>query len=288
MGLVLVASLDGSASPIPPPGYFTEFLWLVDDPLFGGFSALEMAEDGVSFTALTDKGSITRGLLTRNAAGQISAVSAGPLLRLKGKANASLIPSHADSEGLAIAADGTVFVSFEGIARVLRYRRLDGPAENLPNAPGFRRMKKNAALEALAIDAEGTLYTLPERSGGKDLPFVVFRFRDGAWDDSLTIPRRGEFLPVAADIGPDGRFYLLERDFRGLPGFASRLRRFTVSPQQFTEEQTLFETQFGLHDNLEGLSVWRDSADRLHATMISDDNFHFLQSTEIVEYLLPD
>jgi len=42
------------------------------------------------------------------------------------------------------------------------------------------------------------------------------------------------------------------------------------------------------HDNLEGVSVWRDADGALRATLVSDDNFRFLQQTEIVEYLLPD
>jgi hypothetical protein len=43
-----------------------------------------------------------------------------------------------------------------------------------------------------------------------------------------------------------------------------------------------------MHDNLEGLSVWRDDQGVLHATMISDDNFIFVQQTQIVEYRLLD
>ncbi len=287
-GLLLLASLEGSAGPNPPAGFVGAYRWTLPDPLFGGFSAIEVAADGVGFTAITDQGSFTQGALTRDGDGKISAVSARPLRRLPGLGNLALTPSRSDSEGLAVAADGTAYVSFEGIARVLRYRRLDGPAVSLPVAAGFRRLKINAGLEALAISAEGELFTLPERSGTVDQPFAVFRFRDGVWSEGLTIPRRGEFLPVAADFGPDDRFYLLERAFRGLPGFASRLRRFDLAADGFTGEVTLLETQFGLHDNLEGMAIWRDGENRLRATMISDDNFNFLQNTEIVEYRLPD
>ena len=55
-----------------------------------------------------------------------------------------------------------------------------------------------------------------------------------------------------------------------------------------SDEEIVFETGTGTHDNLEGLSVWRDDQGRLRATMISDDNFLALQRTELVEYLLPD
>ena len=92
-------------------------------------------------------------------------------------------------------------------------------------------------------------------------------------------------MPVAADIGPDNRLYLLERDFRGLGGFASRLRRFDLTGGA---ETTLFTTPCARHDTLEGLSVWRNPAGQLIAPPISDDNFFALQRTEIVEYRLPD
>ena len=97
----------------------------------------------------------------------------------------------------------------------------------------------------------------------------------------------GGFLPVSADIGPDGRFYLLERNF-GLFGFRSRLRRWELTEKGPVGEQTLLQTSSGRHDNLEGLSVWRDHSGSLRATMISDDNFRSLQRTELVEYALPD
>ena len=258
------------------------------DPLLGGISAIEVAADGLSFAALSDRGAFTTGQFTRDAKGQITAVVAAPVALLLGKGSTALQESRADSEGLAMAADGTAFVSFEGAARVLRYARLDGPAENLPSPPEFDALQDNSALEALAIDAAGTLYTLPERSGSLSNPFPVFRYRAGQWDSRLSIPRLAGFLAVGADFGPDGRFYLLERQFLGLSGFASRLRRFTLGPDGFDAGQTLLETPVGLHDNLEGVAIWRDAAGRLVATLVADDNFNPLLRNEIVEYHLPD
>ncbi|MDP4034488.1 MAG: esterase-like activity of phytase family protein [Pseudorhodobacter sp.] len=285
---VLVLTLQGSASPPQPSGYIASFTWTSDAARFGGFSAIELTADGLHFTALSDHGGWTRGTLRRNASGRIIGVEAGPVRLLKGQGEAPLAPGRTDSEGLAIAPDGTVFISFEGPARVLRYARLGGSAENLPVHPDFRKMQSNSALEALAIDANGWLYTLPERSGRLTRPFPVYRFRDGAWDQPFSLPRSGSFLPVGADFGPDGRFYLLERQFRGLMGFASRVRRFEIGAGGLRNEELLMETRAGLHDNLEGLSVWRDAGGDIRLTMISDDNFNFFQRSEIVEYRVRD
>lgn len=290
--LLLALGLQGSANPTPPPGFEGRFVWTGKDHLFGGFSAIELAADGRSFLAISDRGAFVRGRLQRDVDGRITSVQSGEVTLLKGDGDAPLRSRRTDSEGLAVGPGGTAYVSFEGVARVLRYARIDGPAENLPVARDFRNLLGNSGLEALAIDAAGTLYTIPERSGAMGRPFPVYRFRDGKWDKRLSIPRNGNFLVVAADVGPDGRFYLLERQFHGLAGFASRLRRFDLTSTGLTStgltgEKVLLETPVGLHDNLEGLSIWRD-AKGLHATMISDDNFYFLQVTELVEYRLPD
>ena len=84
------------------------------------------------------------------------------------------------------------------------------------------------------------------------------------------------------------RLYLLERQFLGPFGFRTRLRRITLDGSDVETTETLIETDAGTHDNLEGVSVWRDDDGRLMATMVSDDNFFPLQRTEFVEYVLPD
>jgi hypothetical protein len=51
----------------------------------------------------------------------------------------------------------------------------------------------------------------------------------------------------------------------------------------------VLETRLRRHDNLEGLSVWRDPAGRLRLTMLSDDNLRqWLQRTEFVDYIVED
>ena len=82
--------------------------------------------------------------------------------------------------------------------------------------------------------------------------------------------------------------YVLERHFAGIGGFASRVRRFTLSGDRIAREETLLETPLGAHDNLEGIAVWRGAGGRLRLTMISDDNFRFFQRTEFVEYAVED
>ena len=64
------------------------------------------------------------------------------------------------------------------------------------------------------------------------------------------------------------------------------MRSFALGEGGLTDERVEMESATGQHDNLEGLSVWRDGAGVIRLTMISDDNFSFFQTTEIVEYRL--
>lgn len=285
--LVLLSGFQGSAQPSTPNGFVGSYVWSMRDEAFGGFSAIEVAEGGRSFVVVGDKAIYINGQFERDGAGSISGVASGPIRPLiGGKSGKPLTGRRADSEGLAIAPSGEAFVSFEQRVRVARFDLQSGAVHDIGGHPAFASLPKNAALEALAVGPGPTLYALPEGSTAPDLP--VYRWQGDTWDDDLSLPRRGRFVPVASDIGPDGRLYLLERDFRGLGGFSSRLRRFDLAPDGLHGEVTLFETPFGLHDNLEGLSIWRDKAGQLRATMISDDNFVVVLNTQIVEYRLPD
>lgn len=283
---VLVLCAQGVAAPQAGEGFVGAYDWQMDDPLFGGFSALELGPDGLSFIALSDRGAWTRGTLTRAPDGTVTGVTAEPLQKLRATGEAPLKTSRSDSEGMAVAADGTIFVSFEGVARVLRYSAFGGPAENLPTPEEFRRQPKNASFEALAIDGQGRLYAMAEDTRGGTGPFPVYRFDGSDWAAFGTLPREGAFLPVAADVGPDGLLYVLEREFLGLRGFASRVTRYQIGAAGAEEPETVMQSAPGAHDNLEGLSVWQDSTGAIRLTMISDDNFKFYQTTEIVDYRL--
>lgn len=260
-------------------------LWSETDPAFGGFSAIELQDGGEAFTAISDRGHWATGALARRD-GRLAAVTLtgfGPLHGVEGR---PLEDDDVDAEGLAVDKEGRFYVSFEAFHRIRRYDAIDAPPTAVQRNSNFRRLQANSGLEALAIDTDGTLYAVPERSGAMARPFPVHRLRNGAWDRTLRLPRSGTFLVAGADFGPDGRLYLLERDFKWLGGFATRIRRFTLGEGGFDAGETLLKTDFGSPDNYEGISVWRDAEGETRVTLIADDNFFALQSTVIAEYRL--
>ncbi|SFJ78128.1 esterase-like activity of phytase family protein [Jannaschia pohangensis] len=264
--------------------YLGSYTW---DPGYdgaGGYSALWLAPDGSGFVTLSDRGNWVRGSLGRADGGAVVSVlvqDRGPLLRSTG---GDLRGGETDAEAIAFA-DGAFFVAYEGAHRVMRHDDIAAPPTRIAQDDAFAGLQSNSGLEALAADADGALYAIPERSGQLSRPFPVYRFADEAWTKPFTLRRDGRYLVSGADIGPDGRLYLLERDFAIL-GFRTRVRSFDLTGG---DERTELETGIGTHDNLEGISVWRDEAGRLRLTMISDDNLNrAIQRTEFVDYVLDD
>jgi len=294
-GLIAAAALAASRQADPftraraaleqaqPAGSYT---WRANPKWFGGFSGIELSADGSQMVVLSDRAHVARAYIHRQD-GEISGISLRSAQHLRSSKGQQLLGRIMDSEGLALAPDGSLFISFEGLARVVHHQTEASRARVLPRPNDFRGLPLNKSLEALAIDPQGRLYTLPENALNAAGEIPVWRWNGARWSQPFTLPRRGGFLPVGADFGPDGRFYLLERSFVFI-GFRSRLRRWDITDQGAVNEVTLLESSAGVHDNLEGLSVWRDATGTLRATMVSDDNFKALQRTELVEYTLPD
>lgn len=259
------------------------YTWPASAHGLGGFSGLEVSEDGSSFTAISDRAAIVTGTF-RRAQGRIVGIEATAPVALRDLKGRLQKQNPGDSEGLAIDGNGRVYVSFESDHRVWEYPDPARP-EPLPRPDAFRQFQANSGLEALAVDGGGRLYAIPERSGSHTRPFPVWRF-DGSWTQPFSIPRSGGFLVAGADFGPDGRLYVLEREFTGF-GFRTRVRRFVVTETAATDEKTLIDTRVLKHDNLEGIAIWRDAEGAIRITMVSDDNFRVFQKTEFVEYRLP-
>ena len=242
----------------------------------GGLSGLELGPNGRSGITVSDRGQVF-AIKVRRTDGELSGVNLTPW------------PNHSkiegDVEGIATSDAQTYFFSLEGPAKVISLST-SGKLTTLPRHPDFAKMRINRALESIAIDQTGTLYTLPEVASDADNGFPLYAFKDQQWRLITTLPSRGSFSAAGADFGPDNLLYLLERTVTAL-GFRTRVRRFDLAAADLGEE-TLLTTWPSYHDNLEGISLWQDASGATRVTMISDDNFRTIQRNEIVEYILQE
>ncbi|MFQ8433517.1 esterase-like activity of phytase family protein [Amaricoccus sp. W119] len=283
---LLAPSLAAAALAEPRLVETARFIWSEKPSNFGGLSGIEILDEGTKLLAIGDRGIWVTADIKRDRKGNLvsaDGTAMGALHRINGRETRG---HDSDAEGLAIDDQGRAYVSFEGNHRIRRYDDINGPAKAVPHYSEFDTLFNNFSLEAVAVGPDGTLYALPERTRVVSGTVPVYRLRNGVWDKELRIPRGGSFLEVDADFGPDGRLYVLERRFKWLGGFATRLRSFALGPDGLTDETRLLSTRFGEMDNMEGISVWRDPKGRTRVTLISDDNFFALQRTYLVEYIL--
>lgn len=257
-----------------------------EDPRLGGFSGIEVTPDGARFILLSDRARVIAGAFMRDENGNLAAIEPGPIIALRGTDGGAMPRFYDDAEGTALMPDGSLCISFEGVARIWCYDRLDGPTRALPAPPGVQQMLPNASFEALAVSPVGTLWTVPERPPKKGRDFPVLTFAGGTWSHPFDLPRADLFLPVGADFGPDGALYLLERQLGPLGGFASRVRRFEPAPSGLGQGETLWQSPLWRHGNLEGIAAWQDPQERIRLVLVGDDNFNFFQASELIELVI--
>ncbi len=256
-----------------------------DHPLWGGLSAIELWPDGERFIAVSDRGALFTGRLVREGRRLVGLADVRhfPITDPAGRPRPA---GEDDAEAVALAPDGSFWIAFEGSPpRIWRYARPGAPAEPLALTREMLALQRNSGLEALALDHDGALLAIPERSGALERPFPVFR-RDpetGRWDAGR-LPRAPPHLVTGADVGPDGLLYVVERDFSLLGGFAVRVRRADLADWPDLRPETLFDSR-GL-DNLEGIAVWADPEGRRRMVLVSDDNFSPFQRTLFLEIAL--
>ncbi len=281
--LALIAALAAGPAAADMVARTSVLVWNEGYESFGSFSGLAVDDAGERFVVVSDKGFYARGVLARSQRGlsDVTLADRGPLLRVDGTPVGRF---DIDAEGITRLPDGRLAVSFEANHRIRIYSDISKPPRAVPNHPAFSKLQNNSGMEALFSDGDGALYAIPERSGRLERPFPVYRFAKG-WTVPMTLRREPPHLVAGAEIGPDGKLYVLERDLRTL-GFASRIRRFDITADGLVNEELVMESRMGQYDNLEGIALWRDGAGQIRILCISDDNNKFFQRTEFVEFTL--
>ncbi len=264
-----------------------------DEPAFGGLSGLSVTADG-RLTAVTDRGHWFTARIVRDRTGRLvdlADAALGPLLDPRGRPVAG---EWRDAEALERLPGGDWLVSFEGRHRVWRYALETGGLQGLPTPfptpKGIAAAPLNGGLEALTPLPDGRILMLAEslkRTGGSRAGWLV-----GENIESLGYRTAQDFKPTDAALLPNGDVLVLSRYFKLLGGFKARLERI---PAVAIDGGAVLKGELVARfappltvDNYEGLAVARHTDGTTLVYILSDDNFHFLQSTLLLLFRLDD
>jgi hypothetical protein len=267
---------------------------------FGGLSGLKVFPDGAQFLALSDQGRWLRGTIVYEGQRPVGITNAqmAPMLGPAGQPLFSR--GWYDTESLA-EDRGTIYVGIERVNRIVRFdygrNGLAARGQPITIPPAISQLPNNKGLECLAVVPQGmpgagTLIAISERgldAAGNLKAFLI----GGDAPGEFSVVRSDDFDVSDCAIAPSGDLLLLERRFTWTAGVAMRLRRVALTSVvrgARVDGQVLTFADMGYQiDNMEGLSVHRDSNGEIVLTMISDDNFSVLQRTVLLQFtLLPD
>lgn len=262
-------------------------------PRFGGFSGLVRSGDDI--VAVSDRGDWLTGKLARQGGrpAALEEVEMGALLGASGRplARSGLY----DTESLCIV-DGIAYVGIERRHEVVRFdwaaQGMNARARPVPVPREAKRLPRNRGLEALGVvpvgPLKGALVAVAERSGEENEPTLGF-ILNGPQPGLFNVARHDGYDITDLAFLPSGDMLLLERWYKPLRGVGMRIRRIAgrdLRPGAVLDGPSLIEADLGSEiDNMEGLSVHLEQG-RTILTLISDDNFSFLQRTLLLEFEL--
>jgi hypothetical protein len=267
------------------------------NPAFGGISGLHIEPDGAHFLAVTDHGSWLRGRIVYRDGKPVGIADAeiAPILGSDGKPLAAR--GWYDTESLT-ERDGIFYIGIERVEQIVRldYRR-DGfkaRAEPIKVPPDFKTFKYNRSLECLVAAPHGSplagvLIAVTERSldaRGNLRSFLL----DGDRVARFSVKRTDDFDVSDCAILPPSDLLLLERRYSLLRGVAIRIRRVpleSLKADALVDGHAMIEADLAYAiDNMEGMAVHRASSGEMIVTLISDDNFSFIQRNLLLQFAI--
>jgi hypothetical protein len=202
-----------------------------------------------------------------------------------------------DTESLALAGAIAYWWASSASTRccALTDRRdlLTARGQPIPMPAGVKALPRGKGLEALGIASAGPLagrlIAIAERSGPDDDVTSGF-ILTGPVRGAFEVVRRDRFEVTDLAFLPDGDMLILERRAEFWTGVAMRIRRIaaaTIKPGARLDGPALITSDMGeTIDNMEGLAVHRGPDGALRITLVSDDNFSFIQRTLLLRFRL--
>jgi hypothetical protein len=280
------------------------------DASFGGWSGLEIDNDGRRLLMISDRGSwLTAdleydGIRPRGLANALI----GPI-GIAGVARQGGRDSIRDYDAEAVSlldgnlARGRVLIAFERTHRIgifsITELGLEPQSAQVPLPAEARRLPGNRGIEAVAVlrggAFDGSIVAFAEEPPGGSGDHVGWIWTGGVGTSPLPIrlANIGGFAVTDLASLPGGGLLVLERRFRFTEGVRFRIRQIdakAIRPGAILTGEVLAQADQSYQiDNMEGLAVHRDARGKTVLTLISDDNFNPLfQRSILLQFTLAD
>lgn len=261
------------------------------DRRFGGLSGM-LVDAALNLTGVTDSGLwvAARLVIERDRLAGVADLVLRPIRDSAGQPLARGFMG--DAEALARLPDGRLVVAFERWHRLRVHAGPDAPGLYLETPPGAAELGGNEGIEALTALSDGRLLAIEE---GPDDARPRRAWLGGLQRPWLSLAYRAEpgWRPTDAAGLPDGGALVLERSFSLLGGFAGRIMHLSAATLAAAGEGTVLAGRELarlapplLADNYEALAIAPRAAGGFWVFVASDDNFHPLQRTLLLAFVL--
>lgn len=293
------------SSVSPTQEIFDELLWRGGLVLksthaqFGGLSGIELSANGKKMLAISDRGYwIKADVIYKN--GRISSLANSQIAPILGANGKKFVYWKADSEGLTKRNDSLsdVVISVERDQAIYRFKfgnnGLDARAMDWGTIKDAKKISPNRGLEAITSlpknhKYRGWMLVAAEHKLDKNNNHTAWLV-NGKQSHTLHITRQDGYDITDLNYLPNGDIVLLERAISIFGGPQMRIRQIcgkAIKPGALvTGKSLLVATGIQAVDNMEGLGVHKAANGEAILTIVSDNNFHFLQRNLMLQFTL--
>ncbi|MES1198816.1 MAG: esterase-like activity of phytase family protein [Pseudomonadota bacterium] len=266
------------------------------DPGFGGWSGLDVLEDG-RVIAISDTGVWLSARLVLDDAGALVGL-AEPRMAAMRDEHGDVFPDKisADAEDVTQMPDGRFAVSFEQTQTIRIYDlNRDGPfgaAQPGPRLAETERLPPNEGLEALTTDGSGAFVVGAEHGERRGHMIWIAPFGGQTPVAPAAYLRMGMGYGLAGfDRLPDGDYVALERFYAPVIGVRIRLERIaraSLATGTAAAREIAYLAPPLAIDNFEGVASVPKADGGVRLYLISDDNFSSRQRTLLYAFDLDE
>lgn len=273
--------------------FLSGFELRTNDKRFGGLSGLTLDPTGTTLYAVSDHGYWFTTHLEHDTSGRLTALTEWQVALLLAPDLRAVRGHFDDAEAVTRDHDGTFLVAFEDDHRIWRYPALPATFTMPPRAitvpQELRSTPINGGIEAMTVLADGRMLLLAEKFINPDGSHKGWLVEAGQ-SSALSYVASPGFDPTDLATLPGGDVLVLERRYSLFSGFAARLQwlsRPSLQSGASLRGQEVASLALPLTvDNFEGLAVHENAHGEIILYIVSDDNYHFLQRTLLLQFRL--